>query len=82
NSGYPCVECPELVSRLKQELSGPIAAGQRTIIPGDEIAIDFASGTITWRGGTVAFPALGQVAQSLVSVGGVENLIRQRLGLA
>lgn len=82
NSGYPCVECPELVSRLKQELSGPIAAGQRTIIPGDEIAIDFASGTIAWRGREFPFPALGQVAQSLVSVGGVENLIRQRLGLA
>jgi homoaconitate hydratase len=82
NSGYPCVECPELVGRLREKLAEPIAAGQRTIIPGDEIVIDFASGTITWRGEKFHFPALGQVAQSLVSVGGVENLIRQRLGLA
>ena len=82
NSGYPCVECPELVGRLREKLAEPIAAGQRTIIPGDEIVIDFAAGTITWRGEQFRFPALGQVAQSLVSVGGVENLIRQRLGLA
>jgi homoaconitate hydratase len=82
NSGYPCVESPELVGRLREQLAQFIAAGQRTIIPGDAIVIDFASGTITWRGEQFPFPALGRVAQSLVSVGGVENLIRQRLGLA
>ena len=81
NSGYPCVECPELVGRLREQLAQPIAAGRRTIITGDEIAIDFVSGTIIWRGEQFQFPALGRVAQSLVSVGGVENLIRQRLGL-
>ncbi|MBI1738221.1 MAG: homoaconitase [Acidobacteria bacterium] len=82
NSGYPCVECPELVVRLKEQFAQPIAGGQKTIIPEDEIVIDFASGTIHWRGEQFPFAALGSVAQSLVAVGGVENLIRRRLGLA
>jgi homoaconitate hydratase len=82
NSGYPCVECPGLVVRLREQLARAIAEGQRTIIPGDEVIIDFASGTIDWKGEQFLFPALGRVAQSLVAVGGVENLIRQRLGLA
>ena len=82
NSGYPCIECPALVERLKKQFAEAIAAGERTIIAGDELVIDFTSGTIAWRGESFSFPALGRVAQSLVVAGGVENLVRQRLGLA
>jgi len=82
NCGYPCVECPELVVRLREQLAQTIAAGQRTIIPEGEMIVDFTSGTIHWRGEQFQFPALGRVAQLLVSVGGAENLVRQRLGLA
>lgn len=82
NSGYPCVECPELVIRLREQFAQPIAGGQRTIIPEAEIVIDFASGTIHWRGEQFQFAALGSVAQALVAAGGVENSVRRRLGLA
>jgi homoaconitate hydratase len=82
NNGYPCVESPQLVARLREELAAKIAAGERTIIPGDAVAVDFTSGTIAWGEGRYPFSALGRVAQSLVVAGGVENLIRHKLGLS
>jgi homoaconitate hydratase len=81
NNGFLCVEVPELVKRLREQFAREIAGKERTIIPGDEIAIDFTSGMIAWRGEKFAFPALGSVPQSLVIAQGVENLVAKRLGL-
>jgi homoaconitate hydratase len=78
NNGFLCVEVPELVKRLRQQFAG---SSERTIIPGDEINIEFTSGVITWRGEKFAFPPLGSVPQSLVIAEGVENLVARRLGL-
>ena len=82
NNGYLCVECPELVRWLFEKLAHDVQAGRRTIIPGEEIEIDFSSGTIRSMQEEFHFPTLGSVAQSLVIAGGVENVVRQRLGLA
>jgi homoaconitate hydratase len=82
NNGFLCVEVPELVKRLREQFTKDIAAKEKTIIPGDEIEIDFTSGLIQWRGEKFAFPALGSVPQSLVIAKGVENLVAKRLGLA
>jgi homoaconitate hydratase len=82
NNGFLCVEVPELVKKLREQFAQQIAAKEKTIIPGDEIAIDFTTGTISWRGEKFAFPALGSVPQSLVVAQGVENLVAKRLGLA
>jgi hypothetical protein len=57
-----------------------VAAGELTIVPGDLIEIDFAAGTISLRGGVYRFPPLGSVPQSLVVAGGIENLVKQKLG--
>jgi hypothetical protein len=76
------VEVPELVKRLREQFARKIAEKEKTIIPGDEIDIDFTSGVIHWRGEDFAFPPLGSVPQSLVIAGGVENLVGKRLGLA
>ena len=81
NNGFLCVEVPELVKKLREQFVKEIGAKEKTIIPGDEIAIDFTSGMITWRGEKFAFPALGSVPQSLVIAQGVENLVAKRLGL-
>ena len=81
NNGFPGVEVPGLVQRLREQFAKEIAAKEKTIIPGDEIAIDFTSGMIAWRGEKFAFPALGSVPQSLVIAEGVENLVAKRLGL-
>jgi homoaconitate hydratase len=82
NNGFLCLEIPALVERLRAVLSDAIKAGERTIVPGDTIEIDFTASTLTFRGETFAFPALGSVPQSLVIAGGVENLVRRRLSAA
>jgi len=79
NNGFLCVEVPELVRKLRGQFAG---SAEKTIIPGDEIEVDFTSGKIGWRGENFAFPALGSVPQSLVIAHGVENLVAKRLGLA
>src|SRR2546427_858641 len=82
NNGFLCVEVPELVKRLRQQCAKEIAAKEKTIIPGEDIDIDFTSGVIHWREEQFSFPPLGSVPQSLVIAGGVENLVATRLGLA
>jgi homoaconitate hydratase len=82
NNGFLCIEVPEFVAQLRERFAEETAAKQKTIIPGDEINIDFTSSTIAWRGETFTFPALGSVPQSLVIAGGVENLVAKRLGVA
>jgi homoaconitate hydratase len=82
NNGFLCIEVPEPVKRLREQFAKEIAAKEKTIIPGDEIDIDFTSSVITWRGEKFPFPALGSVPQSLVIAEGVENLVAKRLGLA
>ncbi len=82
NNGFLCVEVPELVKRLREQFAGEIAAKQKTVIPGDEVDIDFTSSVITWRAERFSYPALGSVPQSLVIADGVENLVAKRLGLS
>lgn len=81
NNGFLCLENPVLLGRLREQLAASVAAGERTVIPGEDVDIDFSSGVITWRGEQFRFPPLGSVPQSLVIAGGVENLVRQRLRL-
>jgi homoaconitate hydratase len=80
NNGYICIECAPFVTRLKDVLSSDIEAGTLTIIPGDTVEVDFTRGALTFRKETFRFAPLGTVPQSLVVAGGVENLVRQKLG--
>ena len=81
NNGFVCIECRDLVERLRGDFAAQIEAGELTIIPGDELDIDFASGTVAYGGDTFRFRPLGSVPQSLVVAGGIEDLVRKRLGL-
>jgi len=81
NNGFLCIETPELISKLKSRFAEAIARKEKTIIPGDEIEIDFAQSALHYNGETFTFPALGSVPQSLVVAGGVENLVARKLGL-
>ena len=81
NNGFLCIEVPDFVARVREQFAKDIAAKEKTIIPGDEIDIDFTSSTISWRGEKFTFPGLGSVPQSLVIAGGVENLVAKRLGV-
>jgi homoaconitate hydratase len=79
NNGFLSVEVPALVKRLREQLSN---AGEKTVIPGEEIEVDFGASLISWRGEKFAFPAVGSVPQSLVIARGVENLVAKRLGVS
>jgi len=79
NNGFVCIECPTLVERVAHHLRDALDTGDLTIIPGDEIEIDFSRGVVAYRDEEFTFPALGSVPQSLVVAGGIENLVRKRL---
>jgi homoaconitate hydratase len=79
NNGFICIECPVLVAAVKEQLREKTESGTLTVIPGDEIAIDFTISEVVYRERGFGFPALGSVPQSLVVAGGIENLVRQRL---
>jgi homoaconitate hydratase len=81
NNGFICVECPGFVAAVADHLAAAVAAGSPTVIPGDDLEIDFSRGSIQWRGSSYRFPALGTVPQGLVVAGGVEQQVRQQLGL-
>lgn len=81
NNGFLCIEAPALVQRLRQQFASELRAGDKTILPGDEVEVDFTSGLITYRGEHFHFPPLGSVPQSLVVAKGVENLVAKKLGL-
>jgi len=82
NNGFLCVEVSEFAKKLREQFAREIAAKEKTIIPGEDVDIDFTSGTITWRGGRFIFLSLGSVPQSLVIAGGAENLVAKKLGLS
>lgn len=81
NNGFVCIECPNLVTRLKEEFRADVEGGTLTLIPGDILDVDFSRGTVSFRCETFRFPPLGSVPQGLVVAGGSEKLIRKRLGL-
>jgi homoaconitate hydratase len=60
NNGLICLECPSLVRSLEAALAAEIDAGQATIIPGDDLVVDFRRGVACWRGAEHRFPALGR----------------------
>ena len=78
NNGFLCIEVPPLVKKLGSVLP---ESQEKSVIPGDEIEVDFATGTVTFRGATYTFPALGSVPQALVVAGGVESLVASKLKL-
>ncbi len=81
NNGFPCVECPKLAERLRELHAEKIQGGVKTLFLDEEITVNFAAGAIDFRDATFHFPPLGTVPQGLVVAGGVENQVRERLGL-
>jgi homoaconitate hydratase len=79
NNGFLCIEAPELVNRLRTKFADAVALNQKTIIPGEEIEVDFAASIIRCGGEEFAFPPLGSVPQSLMIAGGIENLVTRKL---
>jgi homoaconitate hydratase len=81
NNGFTCIECPELVQSVRRLMVVDVDSGAKTIIPGQDLEVDFSSGAIRLDGESFRFPPLGSVPQALVVAGGVENQVRQQLGI-
>jgi homoaconitate hydratase len=79
NNGLICIEAPAFVRAVEAALAGAVEGGALTVIPGDDVEVDFRRGEIRWRGESYRFPALGEVPQALVVAGGVEAQVRRRL---
>jgi homoaconitate hydratase len=79
NNGFICIECPELVAWAREACRADVDRGDLTVIPGDELVVDFVHSKATWRERSFGFPPLGSVPQSLVVAGGIEALVKKRL---
>ena len=79
NNGFVCIETPRFIQYLCGRFAEPVARKEKTLIPGDQIEVDFAASTIHYGDSEFPFPPLGSVPQSLVIAGGIEKLIRQKL---
>ncbi|HEX6560109.1 MAG TPA: aconitase family protein, partial [Longimicrobiales bacterium] len=78
NNGFICIECPALVTGLRDRYAA-ILDDQPSILPGESCRIDFTNASVHFAGKSYPFQPLGNVPQSLVVAGGVENLVRARL---
>jgi homoaconitate hydratase len=81
NNGFLCIEVPGFVKALREQLATELSNTETTIIPGDNIDIDFTTSTLRWRDHCFSFPPMGTVPQSLVVAGGAENVVIRKLGL-
>jgi homoaconitate hydratase len=79
NNGFICIECPSLVEAVETTLLDPDAAGRLTIIPGDELTVDFRRSLARWRGEQHRFTPLDRVPQRLVVTGGLETQAAARI---
>jgi homoaconitate hydratase len=81
NNGFLCIEVPALVRHLREQFAAEISEKEKTIIPGENVEIDFTTCRVSWREESFSFPPLGNVPQSLVIAGGAENVVAAKLGL-
>ncbi|MFB3907536.1 MAG: homoaconitase [Candidatus Eisenbacteria bacterium] len=77
NNAYIVLECPKLVTDLRERYAGLADPTIRTEITA---RIDFESSTIAAGGKTYGFAPLRDVAQELVAEGGFETVLRKRIG--
>ena len=81
NNGFLCIEAPQFITQLREHFAAQLKAGEKSVLPGDEVEVEFTAGLITYRGEQFHFPPLGSVPQSLVIAQGVERLVARKLGL-
>ncbi|MCP4573988.1 MAG: homoaconitase [bacterium] len=80
NNGFVCVECPGLSDAMRKAFADQEKDGAKTVSSDDPLTLDFQRSVATWRGTEYGFAPLGQPVQELVIAGGVENMVRSKLG--
>jgi homoaconitate hydratase len=75
NNGYLLIECPELVKDLKSKYG----KDKLTVKSGLNVKIDFENSLITFDDKTYSIDPVGEAAQELVVVGGLEDWVKKNL---
>jgi homoaconitate hydratase len=79
NNAYILIECPRLVTDLRERYAGDKRPTIRTELTA---RVDFESGQIRVGDKSYGFAPLRDVAQELVALGGFESVLRHKLGKA
>ncbi len=77
NNGFLVIECPGLISHLRERFPSP---KEKTIPTGDDVVVDFEASRVVINGKKWPFPPLGDVPQELIMAGGLEAMVKTRLG--
>ncbi len=75
NNGYLTIECPKFINSLK----GKYGKEQLTIKTGKNIIINFANSSITFDDNKFKIDPVGEAAQELILVEGLENWVKKNL---
>lgn len=75
NNGYLVIECPELVSDLKNKFG----KDKPTVKTGILTKIDFINSTLSTESKTYSIDPVGEAAQELIIVGGLEEWVKKNL---
>lgn len=75
NNGYLVIECPELVN----ELNSKFGKTKLTVKTGMIAKIDFVNSTLTTEGKKYSIDHVGEAAQELIVVGGLEEWVKKNL---
>lgn len=75
NNGYLVIEQPELIEDLKNKFGNE----KLTVKSEDKISIDFTSSTIFYDNKEYSISPVGQAAQELILLGGLENWVKANM---
>jgi homoaconitate hydratase len=75
NNGFLLIECPDLVNNLKEQYGKE----KLTVKTGIITKLDFISSSITFNGKTYTFDPVGEAAQELIVMGGLEEWVQKNL---
>lgn len=75
NNGFLIIECPELIQEMKNEFG----ISKLTIKPGISLKVNFTTSNIEYKEKLYSFSPVGEAAQELIVLDGLENWIKQNI---
>jgi len=75
NNGFLIIDCPELTSDLKEEFG----TDKLTVQTNKKIKIDFENSLITYNDKNYSIDPVGEAAQELIVVSGLENWVKSKI---
>jgi homoaconitate hydratase len=75
NNGFLIIECSDLVNDLKSKYGKE----KLTVKTDKKVKVDFKNSSITFAGKEYAIDPVGEAAQELIIVGGLEEWVKKNL---